>query len=171
MPTNRFSVTVAAVATFAGLLSGVARYLGRSDEAERHVPGTEAWLPHLAVGVVVVVWFLIASRRSPLGWRVILAPVGRPIAARIAATFRSLAVLRWPVVAFLLLLEVYMCWRIGFQVFAGLDPNFTTNAWGGPSYLGAMFCHYLDGALLFPVCHVLLRWATVPSADREHEHA
>lgn len=37
------------------------------------------------------------------------------------------------------------------------------NAWGGPSYLGAMFCHYLDGALLYPICHVLLRRVTVPA--------
>ncbi|WP_433390342.1 hypothetical protein [Micromonospora sp. KLBMP9576] len=65
-------------------------------------------------------------------------------------------------VALLVLLEVFMAWRIGQQVFAGLDPNFVRNAWGGPSYLGAMFCHHLDGALLYPICHVLLRWITVP---------
>lgn len=29
-----------------------------------------------------------------------------------------------------------------------LDPNFTVNAWGGPSYAGAMACHYLDLFLL-----------------------
>jgi hypothetical protein len=37
--------------------------------------------------------------------------------------------------------------RIGEQVTDGLDPNFTVNAWGGPTYLGAMACHYLDAAL------------------------
>jgi hypothetical protein len=34
----------------------------------------------------------------------------------------------------------------GVQVTAGLDPGFTANAWGGPSYAGAMACiarHYL----------------------------
>ena len=30
----------------------------------------------------------------------------------------------------------------------GLDPNFTVNAWGGPSYAGALACHYLDLFLL-----------------------
>ncbi len=113
----------------------------------------------------MAIWFVVASRRSPLGWKVIFAPLGRPIAARITATFRArfdaLSPLRYLAVAFLVLLEAYMAWRIGEQVFAGLDTNFIRNAWGGPSYLGAMFCHYLDGALLYPVCQVLLRWTTV----------
>ncbi|SHN44017.1 hypothetical protein SAMN05443668_11018 [Cryptosporangium aurantiacum] len=169
--TSRTAVTVAAVSTVAGLLSGLAMYLGRSPEREQHVAGTEAWLPHVAVAVVLAVWLLIASRRSPLGLRVILAPLGRPIAARIAATFRARAVLRWPAVGFLVFVEAYLCWRIGVQVFAGLDPNFTANAWGGPSYAGAMLCHYLDGALLLLVCHTLLRWVTLPSIDRQHQHA
>lgn len=39
--------------------------------------------------------------------------------------------------------------RAGERVGAGLDPNFTINAWGGPSYLGAMLAHYLDGVYLF----------------------
>jgi hypothetical protein len=162
---SRPAVITATVFAIAGLASGVAVYLNRSEQLEQHVPGTEAWLPHLAVLTVVAIWFVVASRRSPLGWKIIFAPLGRPIAARITATFRArfnvLSPLRYLAVAFLVLLEVYMAWRIGEQVFAGLDPNFTSNAWGGPSYLGAMFCHYLDGALLYPICHVLLRWTTV----------
>jgi hypothetical protein len=39
--------------------------------------------------------------------------------------------------------------RAGQQVVAGLDPNFTVNAWGGPGYLGAMLARYLDGVYLF----------------------
>jgi hypothetical protein len=161
---SRPAVALAAVSTVIGLASGLVWYLHRDPRIERHVPGTEALIPHLIVLAVVTVWFLVASRRSPLGWKVILAPLGRPIAARIAATFRTFVPLRWPVVAFLVFLELYMAWRIGVQVFAGLDPNFTHNAWGGPSYLGAMAFHYLDGALLYPVCHVLLRAATVAPA-------
>ena len=38
--------------------------------------------------------------------------------------------------------------RAGARVLGGLDPNFTVNAWGGPTYLGAMTCHYLDCALI-----------------------
>lgn len=165
---SRPAVTVAAISTVAGLASGLAMYLGRSGEIEPHVPGTEAWMPHLVVFAVVATLFGWASHRSPLGWRVIFAPVGRPIAARVAATFRSGAgprtLARRLVVSFLVVLEVFMAWRIGQQVFAGLDPNFVHNAWGGPSYLGAMVCHYLDGALLYPICHGLLRWVTIPAA-------
>lgn len=61
--------------------------------------------------------------------------------------------------------EMFVAWRVGQQVVAGLDPNVTHDAWGGPSYLGAMACHYLDAALLVAVCHVLLRAAT-PSDPR-----
>ena len=165
---SRPAVTAAILAAGVGLASGVARYLARSDEIEAQVPGTEAWIPHLVVLAVVTVWFGVASRRSPLGGKVMFAPLGRPIAARIDATFRAgirpLNLVRCLAVALLLFLELFMAWRIGKQVFAGLDPNFVRNAWGGPTYLGAMACHYLDGALLYPVCHVLLRWVTVPGA-------
>lgn len=41
-------------------------------------------------------------------------------------------------------LFLYGFYRAGEQVTAGLDPNFTVNAWGGPTYLGAMACHFLD---------------------------
>lgn len=167
MELSRVAVATAAVCTTIGLASGVAWYLNRDLEIERHSPGTEAWIPHLVVLAVVAVWFFVASNRSPLGWKVIFSPLGRPMAARIAATFRTANPLRWLAVAFLVFLEMYMAWRIGEQVFAGLDPNFTHNAWGGPSYLGAMFCHYLDGALIYSICHVLLRAATVsPVATR-----
>ena len=168
---SRPAVFTATVSVIAGLASGVARYLHRSDTLEPQIAGTEAWLPHLGVLAVVTVWFAVASRRSQLGWKVIFVPLGRPMAARIGATFRSgagvRALLRCLAVAFLVLLEVYMAWRIGLQVFAGLDPNFPRNAWGGPSYLGAMFCHYLDGALLYPICHFLLRRVTVPAPREE----
>jgi hypothetical protein len=30
-----------------------------------------------------------------------------------------------------------------------------------------MFCHHLDGALLYPICHVLLRRITVPATREE----
>lgn len=167
MQLSRPAVITATVSAAAGLATGVAVYLSRAEQLEPHVAGTDAWLPHLAVLAVVATWFAVAARRSPFGWKVILTPVGRPITARIRATFRSgfgpTVLLRCLVVALLVLLEVYMAWRIGEQVFAGLDPNFTSNAWGGPSYIGAMFCHYLDGALLYPICHVLLRAVTVPA--------
>src|SRR3954454_2229401 len=114
MTTNRLqlsrpAVITATVSAVVGLGSGVAVFLNRSEQIDPHVAGTEALLPHLGVLAVVAIWFAVASRRSPLGWKVIFAPLGRPVAARIGATFRSgfgvPALLRCLAVAFLVLLE------------------------------------------------------------------
>lgn len=40
-------------------------------------------------------------------------------------------------------------WRAGVQVFAAVDRDFTRDAWGGPTYLGASLAHWMDGVLLF----------------------
>jgi hypothetical protein len=46
--------------------------------------------------------------------------------------------------------------RAGEQVFAALDPDFTRDAWGGPSYLGASLAHWMDGLILFYLFGLLL---------------
>jgi hypothetical protein len=56
---------------------------------------------------------------------------------------------------------LYNFFRAGVQVIGGFDPNFTVNAWGGPSYLGALVAHYLDAAYLFYVEAFLLNLALV----------
>lgn len=82
-------------------------------------------------------------------------PLGRNAAARLLATARQAS---WRLLAALppLALIGYCCWRVGEQVTAGLNPNFTANAWGGPTFLGAMACHYLDIALIIGACGWLL---------------
>jgi hypothetical protein len=92
-----------------------------------------------------------------------LAPLGRSAASRLMATMRQVPARS---VAALPLLVVigYSYWRVGEQVTAGLDPNFTVNAWGGPSYLGAMACHYLDGGLIIAVSAWLLDRILLPTA-------
>jgi hypothetical protein len=54
---------------------------------------------------------------------------------------------------------VFLPLRAGQQVFAALDPDFTRDAWGGPSYLGASVAHWLDAALIFYGCAAILWWA------------
>lgn len=61
---------------------------------------------------------------------------------------------------------VFVPLRAGEQVFAGFDPDFTRDAWGGPSYLGASFAHWLDAALIFYGCAVILRWVHRTSEPR-----
>ena len=64
-------------------------------------------------------------------------------------------------------LLAYLPVRAGMQVIGGLDPNFTANAWGGPSYLGALACHYLDAALLGALAAALLNLVLLPSPPVE----
>jgi hypothetical protein len=82
----------------------------------------------------------------------LLAPLGTRTARRIARTLGFGSESAQPLRLLLALpaaaLFLYCFWRAGVQVTDGLDPNFTVNAWGGPSYAGALACHYLDLFLL-----------------------
>jgi hypothetical protein len=55
---------------------------------------------------------------------------------------------------------LYVPVRGGEQVFAALDPDFTRDAWGGPSYLGASVTHWMDLACVLYACSLLLTLAT-----------
>jgi hypothetical protein len=151
-----------------GIATGLVRYLHRSPIPEAHVPGTSAWVQQFVVAAVACVLYAVArwrhdrrfGRRS--GRLLLLAPVGRSAASRVAATVRQPS---WRSVAALppLGLIAYCCWRIGEQVTAGLNPDFTVNAWGGPTYLGAMACHYLDASLMIAVSAWLLDMILLPA--------
>jgi hypothetical protein len=143
----------AAGVTAVGIASGFIRYLDRSPIRESSAPGASAWGQQLAVAAVACALYGVARWRHRRrfgrgsGRPLLLAPLGRNAAARLTAAARQAS---WRIAAAIPLLAVigYCCWRVGEQVTAGLDPNFTANAWGGPTYLGAMACHYLDAALL-----------------------
>ncbi|MEV0251699.1 hypothetical protein AB0H76_34275 [Nocardia sp. NPDC050712] len=153
------AITVASFA--AGVVSGGIHYLQRSPHREMHVDGTAAWGPHLVLLVLAVIAFGVVRRRTHSDARFLLAPVSAAASKRLVHTLS--AVFRHPTALLRLLLAlvpvallVYSPWRIGMQILAGLDPNFTVNAWGGPSYLGAMACHYLDAVLLMAAAAGLL---------------
>ena len=151
-----------------GIVTGIIKYLHRSPIREAHLPGTSAWAQHLVAAVVACALYGVArwrhGRRSGQGSGrlLLLAPLGRSAASRLMATTRQVS---WRSAAALppLALIGYSFWRIGEQVTGGLDPNFTVNAWGGPTYLGAMACHYLDAALMIAVSAWLLN-KILPSA-------
>lgn len=96
------------------------------------------------------------------GLLLLLAPLGTSAASRLMATLRQVS---WRSAAALAPLGLigYSFWRAGEQVTAGLDPNFTVNAWGGPGYLGAMACHYLDAALIIAASAWLLDKILLPA--------
>lgn len=162
------SLTVLVAALFAaGMISGWFQYLHRSPVLEKHVPGTSAWWQQLAVAVLACVLLGYARwrhlRRSGHGsgrlW--LLAPLGKPAARRaarmVSGSLRGQSGFARPLVALLAAgLFFYCFWRAGLQVTGGLDPNFTVNAWGGPTYLGAMGCHYLDCCVLMAAAAWLL---------------
>jgi hypothetical protein len=160
----------AAGVTAVGIATGFLRYLDRSPIRESTAPGASAWGQQLAVAAVAGLLYGLARWRHRRrfgrgsGRLLLLAPVGRDAAARLLAAARHAS---WRTAAALPLLAVicYCCWRVGEQVTAGLDPNFTANAWGGPSYLGAMACHYLDIALIVGASGWLLD-KTLPQAAR-----
>jgi hypothetical protein len=135
-----------------GVSIGWLNYLHRSATPVRHMPGSNAWWQHAIVaGAVAVVlgaiW--VAGRRGRIDRPALLAPLGRSAAERISLLFRQAlrrplnfarALLATP----LLLLFMFGFFRAGYQITSGLDPNNTVNAWGGPTYIGALACHYLD---------------------------
>ena len=169
-PARRLSplLSASAAGMFAvGVASGLDQALNQSSIREAQVAGTAAWTPHLilaAAGCAAYGCAVWRRRRAGRGGRpLLLAPLGGAAAARVVTTLRQAS---WRAAAALPLLGLiaYNFWRCGEQVTAGLDPNFTVNAWGGPTYLGAMACHYLDAVLLSAACAWLLGKILRPAA-------
>ena len=137
-----------------GVIYGLLEFLQRSPIRQEHIPGSAAWGQHLALALATATFLSVAQWRRRRrfgphsGRRWLLAPLGRHAERRVARAFGfgseaaqpGRALLALPAVA----LFLFCSWRAGIQVIGGLDPNFTVNAWGGPSYVGAMACHYLD---------------------------
>jgi hypothetical protein len=142
----------------AGVLLGVVTYLQRSDVAEHHAPSANAVPAHVVLAFVAVAFAILIPRlrvakKAP--YPIWVAPFSRSGLDRFKRTTSPRAgpslghVARALVAVVLAILLLFNFLRAGQQVVAGLDPNFTINAWGGPSYLGAMLAHYLDGVYLF----------------------
>src|SRR5215472_18070425 len=111
----------AASAAVAGIATGLATYLHRSPIRHAHVPGTSAWVQHLAIAAAacalygVVRWRRARRPRRGTGRLLLLAPLGSSAASRLAATMRQVT---WRSAATLPLLAViaYSFWRAGVQV-------------------------------------------------------
>ena len=149
---------LAGSAFVSGVVYGLVEYLQRSPIRQEHVAGTAAWGQQLVLALAAVVILSVGRWRhrrrfGPRSGRLwLLAPLGRHAARRVAralgfggeAARPGRLLLAFPAAA----LFLFCFWRAGVQVTGGLDPNFTVNAWGGPSYAGALACHYLDLFLL-----------------------
>lgn len=155
-PALRRFLQLLAVAFAAGVVFGGYLFSRRDPEVAGFVGWTAAWPQHAVVAVIGAVLVLgIRARRWPPR-TLALTPARLALAAP------------------LLGLLVFAAFRAGVQVLAGLDPNFTVNAWGGPTYLGAMACHYLDlavGGLVVVGALRLILSRPAPGAGRDQRAA
>jgi len=173
------TATVFAALLVAGVAEGAAQYARRSPRIEQHVAGTNAITVHVvlaAVAAAVVIGIQVrrsrqpAPQRRPSPWA---APFSAAGVSRLRQTIRLAGGLSLPNLARavaavpLVLLLLYTPFRMGMQITGGLDPNQTVNAWGGPTYLGALLAHYLDGIIGFYAAAFLLSRLLLPAADAD----
>ena len=167
---SRTTVLTCALLFAAGLVAGILPYSQRSPVVEERVPGANAIPAHIVLALVAVGLFiglprLRLARQAP--YSIWVAPFSQSGLDRFKRTMRLRSgvlpgqLVRAVLAGLLLILLLYNFFRAGEQVIGGLDPNFTVNAWGGPSYLGAMLAHYLDAVYLFYVEALLLNLVLV----------
>lgn len=173
---SRPLLSIAGTLVIAGMAVGLVVYLGRSSTPEERRPDATAWGPHLVLTAVAIVLLCIVAwwhhRREPEARRLILlAPLGQRAERRVRHTLsqvrRPTVALRCLIGLFPTALMAFLAFRVGMQVTGGLDPNFTANAWGGPSYAGAMYCHYLDAAFFIAAAAGLLHLLLLPDPGTE----
>jgi hypothetical protein len=153
------SLIVLGVAGFVGVAAGAVSFANRSHVRKIHAAGTNAIPVQLGLALVVVGFVVGAQLHRPRSgtrprsrW---LTPLSKNALTRIGDTVRFARgvtvrnVARILPAAFVLAVMVYCPFRMGQQVIGGLDPNSTINAWGGPTYLGALLAHCLDAIVIF----------------------
>jgi hypothetical protein len=175
MRVSRLTVSVLAAAFLIGVAEGAVAYSHRSSALKQHVPGTNAITIHVvlaiaAAGVVIAIQVRRSrqqGRPGPSPWS---APFSGHAVARLGRTVRQsrgAAVTRQLPIAPLILVLLYCPWRIGAEITGGLDPNSVVNAWGGPTYAGALLAHSLDSIVGFYVVAFLLGRLLVATKPRE----
>ncbi len=167
---SKTTVLTCALLFVAGAVAGIFIYIQRSPVVEEQVPGANAIPAHILLAFVAVGLFiglprLRLAKQAP--YSIWVAPFSQSSLDRFKQTMRPRSgvspgnIVRAVLAGLLSIVLLYNFFRAGAQPIGGLDPNFTTNAWGGPSYLGAMLAHYLDGAYLFYVEALLLNLVLV----------
>jgi hypothetical protein len=168
---DRRPVTVYATLAALGVVAGGVQL---ATDADRTSAGagvaTANWI-HVGLAVLTLAALAVArhrDRRALAGF--LRYPFTGPgwAATADALLWRRGVLLLRPLRFLAALLLAYSPLRAGEQVLAALDPDFTRDAWGGPSYLGASAAHWLDGALIFYAAATVVR---VAAARRVHTAA
>lgn len=173
---SRLSVTVFSALFLTGIAAGAVEYSHRSPVTERHVAATNAITIHVLLAIAATAAVLgIQARRSRRPAQRKHSPWTAPFSAsamrRLSRTIRFADGLSVPNLARvmaalpLVLVLVYAPVRMGAQISSGLDPNATVNAWGGPTYFGALLAHWLDAIVSFYVAAFLLSHVLLPAAS------
>ncbi|HEY6747419.1 MAG TPA: hypothetical protein VI357_17085 [Mycobacteriales bacterium] len=151
-----------------GVAAGGLQLAADSEKATPAVGVATANWVHAGLGAVAPALLVLAWRRDRAATTAFLR---RPWTAAgwtdwlDGLTWRGRPALLRPLVFLGAVVMAYTPLRAGEQVLAGLDPDFTRNAWGGPTYLGAMAAHYLDGVLMFLAGAALARATNRRPAD------
>lgn len=161
-PHRRLSVplvTVTLLALLAGLALGMLSTMQPLQQPTQHRPEQNAIVPHLIISAGVLVSAIAATlltRSARWLWWPLSARTGRRIAMTFGRARRSISgVLRCIGFIPLAALVLYLVLRMGWQATAGLSPGFATNAWGGPSPLGAFAAHGVDAIVCIAVSGIL----------------
>lgn len=161
-----------------GAAEGAVEYARRSPAIARQVAGSNAITIHAVLAIAAAAAVIgIQARRSRRPARRVHSPWAAPFSlsalARLSRTIRfadglSLRNLaRVMVTVPLVLVLLYEPFRMGAQVTGGLDPNATVNAWGGPTYAGALLAHWLDDIVAFYAAAFLLSRLLLPAAAED----
>jgi hypothetical protein len=149
-PTDRRPIITYAVLLGVGVALGGVQLAAGGEDAVGPQGVATANSVHVALAVVTLAALAVARHRDRDRLRAFLrrpftATGWRDLTGALLWRTKGVRPLRFLAAAVML----YTPLRAGVQVLAGLDPDFTRTAWGGPTYAGAMAAHYLDGALMF----------------------
>jgi len=172
---SRLSAAAFLALFLTGTIVGAVKYAQRSPVVARHAAGSNAIAIHVVLAIaaaaaVAGVQAWQARRPAKRGRSPWVAPFSASAVERLGRTYRFADGLSVPNVARiiatvpLVLALAYEPFRMGAQLTGGLDPNATVNAWGGPTYAGALLAHWLDSLAGFYAAAFLLSRLMLPAA-------
>lgn len=160
-------VTAALLALLVGLALGVLSTMQPHQQPPQHRPEQNAIIPHLIISAGMLASAIAATLLTGSArwlWWPFSARTGRRIVMTFNCARRSLSgVLRCIGFVLLAAFELYLVLRMGWQATAGLSPGVATNAWGGPSPLGAFAAHGVDAIVCIAVSGILAHLVLVRS--------
>ena len=162
---SRTTLNVFAFLLVAGLGFGAYRYSHRPATFPPNDPANNAILVHLIIAacVVLTVAAIQLYRKRKRLSNIWLAPFSQNALQRFKATILPkpvtvLSIIRAALCLPLLIVILFEPFRMGAQIIGALDPSEPANAWGGPSYAGAMAAHYMDCLIFIYVSALILHW-------------